>query len=160
VLTTFFTSYLGKLILTAGVAALPVLELRGAIPFGLSLGLSAQAAFLSSLIGNMIPVAFIILLIRRVFTWLHNHPQWGPVVNRLEERAHLQSRLVRKYRLWGLCLLVAIPLPGTGAWTGAMVAGVLEIRLRDALPVIFLGVLLAGIIVLLASYGVITLLWG
>jgi uncharacterized membrane protein len=71
----------------------------------------------------------------------------------MEKRAHIKGRLVTKYRLWGLCLLVAIPLPGTGAWMGALVAGILQIRLRDALIAIFIGVLLAGVIVLSVTYG-------
>ncbi len=71
----------------------------------------------------------------------------------MEKRAHTKGRLITKYRLWGLCLLVAIPLPGTGAWTGALVAGVLGIRVRDTLIAISFGVLLAGVIALFATYG-------
>lgn len=152
-LTQFLGTYLGKLIATAGVAMVPVVELRGAIPFGVSLGLSAQDAFFASLIGNIIPVPFIVLFVRRMFAWLRKHPRWGSIIDRLEKRAHIKGRLITKYRLWGLCLLVAIPLPGTGAWTGALVAGVLGMRLGDALIAIFLGVLLAGVIVLFATYG-------
>lgn len=152
-LTQFLGTYLGKLIITACVAVIPVVELRGAIPFGVSLGLSAQDAFFASLIGNMIPVPFIVLFIRRIFARLRTHRKWGPVIDRLEKRAHVKGRLVRKYRLWGLLIFVAIPLPGTGAWTGALIAGVLEMRLRDALIAIFLGVLLAGVVVLFATYG-------
>lgn len=149
----FLGTYLGKLIVTAGVAVIPVVELRGAIPFGVSLGLSAQDAFFASLIGNMIPVPFIVLFIRRVFTRLRKHPKWGSTIDRMEKRAHIKGQLVTKYRLWGLCLLVAIPLPGTGAWTGALIAGVLEMRLKDALIAICLGILLAGIIVLSITFG-------
>lgn len=159
-LTQFLGTYLGKLIATAGVAMVPVVELRGAIPFGVSLGLSAQDAFFASLIGNMIPIPFIVLFIRRIFAWLHTHRRWGPVIDRLEKRAHVKGRLVQKYRLWGLLIFVAIPMPGTGAWTGALIAGVLEMRLRDSLIAIFLGVLLAGVIVLFATYGFITVLHG
>lgn len=152
-LTQFLGTHLGKLIVTAGVAVIPVVELRGAIPFGVSLGLSAQDAFFASLIGNMIPVPFIVLFIRRVFAWLRKHPKWGSIIDRMENRAHIKGRLVTKYRLWGLCLLVAVPLPGTGAWTGALVAGILEMRLKDALIAICLGVLLAGVIVFSATWG-------
>jgi uncharacterized membrane protein len=152
-LTQVLGTYFGKIIATAGVAMVPVVELRGAIPFGVSMGLSAQYAFFASLIGNMIPVPFIVLFIRQVFTWLRRHPRWGSIIDRMEKRAHIKGRLVTKYRLWGLCLLVAIPLPGTGAWMGALVAGILQIRLRDALIAIFIGVLLAGVIVLSVTYG-------
>ncbi len=139
---------------------IPVLELRAAIPFGVSQGLSALDAFFASLVGNMLPVPFIILFIQRAFACLRTNPRWGLVIDRLEKKAHLKGRLVTKYRLWGLCLLVAIPLPGTGAWTGALVASVLGMRLKDALIAIFLGVLLAGAIVLFATYGFMTVLWG
>ena len=149
----FLGTYLGKLIATAVVAMVPVVELRGAIPFGVSLGPSAQDAFFARLIGNMIPIPFIVLFIRQIFARLRIHQKWGTVIDRLEKRAHVQGRLVKKYRLWGLLIFVAIPLPGTGAWTGALIAGVLEMRLRDALIAIFLGVLLAGVIVLFATYG-------
>ncbi len=159
-LTQFLGTYLGKLIATAGVAMVPVVELRGAIPFGVSLGLSAQDAFFASLIGNMIPIPFIVLFIRQIFARLRIHRRWGPVIDRLEKRAHIKGRLVEKYRMWGLLIFVAIPLPGTGAWTGALIAGVLEMRLRDSLIAIFLGVLLAGVIVLFATYGFITVLHG
>ncbi|MGI5970361.1 MAG: COG2426 family protein [Oscillospiraceae bacterium] len=137
---------------------LPVLELRGAIPFGISLGLSDNAAFFASLIGNMIPVIPIILLIRQIFAWLRRYPKLSATIDRLEKRAHIKGRVAMKYRMWGLFILVAIPLPGTGAWTGALIAGVLEMRLRDSLIAIFFGVLLAGVIVLLATNGIISFL--
>ena len=149
----FLSTYLGKLILTGSMAMLPVVELRGAIPFGVSLGLSAQDAFFASLIGNIIPVSFIVLFIRRIFALLRKHPRWGSIIDKLEKKAHIKGHLVKKFRMWGLLIFVAIPLPGTGAWTGALIAGVLEMRLRDALIAIFLGVLLAGVIVLFVTYG-------
>ena len=142
---------------TMGVAMVPVLELRGAIPFGLALGLPPALTYLVAVAGNLIPVPFVILLIRAVFQWLRRWDWWGRKIDRLEKRAHLKGRLVRKYRLAGLILLVAIPLPGTGAWTGALVTALLNIRMRTALPCIFLGVLIAGGITLAVSCGVIHL---
>lgn len=135
----------------------PVLELRGAIPVGLASDLPPAAVYLTAVAGNMIPVPFILLLVRKVFSWLHDTRFFGPKVQWLETRAHLKGRLVRKYRLAGLVILVAIPLPGTGAWTGALVAALLDIRLRHAIPAIFLGVLIAGGIMLAASLGLIHL---
>ena len=146
-----------KEILTFGMAMVPVIELRGAIPFGLAQGLSPWEAFALSVAGNMVPVPFIILLIRRVFAWLARNPRLRSWINALEKKAHLKGRVVGKYRVFGLILLVAVPLPGTGAWTGALVAAILEIRLQNALPAILLGVLIAGAIVLGASCGVIAL---
>ena len=139
------------ILLTFGTAMVPVLELRGAIPVGVAAGLSPAAACLVSILGNMVPVPFILLLIRRIFDWLRGTRLFGPRIDWLERRA------VRKYRLPGLIILVAIPLPGTGAWTGALVAALLDIRMRHALPAIFLGVVIAGAIVTTLTYGVVQL---
>lgn len=135
------------------MAMTPVVELRGAIPFGLACGLPVPAAFLAAVLGNLFPVPFILLLLRRVFAWLRRFPWLGERVDALERRAHLKGRTVRKYRILGLILLVAVPLPGTGAWTGTLVADVLDIRARDALPAIAVGVLAAGVIVTALSCG-------
>ena len=135
------------------MAMAPVVELRGAIPFGLACGLPVPVAFLAAALGNLFPVPFILLLLRRVFAWLRRFPWLKSRVDALECRAHLKGRTMRKYRIFGLFLLVAVPLPGTGAWTGALVADVLDIRARDALPAIAGGVLAAGVIVTILSCG-------
>ena len=140
--------------MTMAIAAVPVVELRGAIPAGTAAGLNPWLACADAMVGNLLPVPFIILLVRR----LRKHPFFAPKIAALERRAHLKGRLVRKYRLPGLALFVAIPLPGTGAWTGALVAAFLNIRLRHALPAITLGVLAAGTIVTLMTLGVVHLL--
>lgn len=140
-----------------GVAMVPVLELRGAIPFGLALGLPAGLVYVISVIGNLIPVPAIMLFIRTVFRWLRRRPWWGEKIDRLENRAHLKGRMVRKYRIFGLILLVAIPLPGTGAWTGALVATLFDIRIGVALPAILAGVLIAGGVMTAVSCGVLSL---
>ena len=92
------------------------------------------------------------LLVRRIFRWLRRTAFFGPKIDWLERRAHLKGRLVRKYRLPGLLLLVAVPLPGTGAWTGSLAAAFLGMRLRKALPAVILGVLTAGCIMLLLTH--------
>lgn len=147
-----------ELLLTFLTAMVPVLELRGAIPVGVAAGLSPAAACAVSVLGNMVPVPFILLLIRRIFDFLRGTRLFGPKIQWLERRAHLKGRVVRKYRLPGLIILVAIPLPGTGAWTGALVAALLDIRLRHAVPAIFLGVVIAGAIVTTVTYGVVNLI--
>ncbi len=140
------------------MAMAPVVELRGALPVGMAQGLPVWAAYVAAVAGNLFPVPFILLLLRRVFALLRRWSPWlGGKVDALERRAHLKGRTVRKYRLLGLVLLVAVPLPGTGAWTGALVADVLDIRARTALPAIALGVLIAGGIVAAASCGVASL---
>lgn len=112
----------------------------------------------AAIFGNLLPVPFIILLVRQVFDRLRKHAFFAPKIDALERRAHLKGRLVRKYRLLGLMLFVAIPLPGTGAWTGALIAAFLNIRLRHALPAITLGLLIAGSLVTLMTLGIIHLL--
>ena len=151
----FLDTILKKLLLTAGWAMIPVLELRGAIPIGVAQGLEPWTACTAAVVGNMLPIPFLILLTRRVFDWLRATPLLGPRIVQLEHRAHLKGRLVRKYRLLGLTLFVAIPLPGTGAWTGALVSALLGLRMKFALPAIAEGVAAAGVIVLLVCQGVV-----
>lgn len=137
------------------ISMVPVIELRGAIPVGLSMGLPFYAVFVTAMIGNLLPVPFLILFTRRVFDWLRRKSALlERFVSRLERKAESKEALLKKYELLGLCILVAIPLPGTGAWTGSLVAAVFDIRLKHAFPVIALGVLIAGVIVSLVSYGV------
>lgn len=142
----FGESILGKLAMTFLMAMVPVVELRGAIPLGV--------AAVTAMAGNLTPVPCILLLLRRVFALMRKSAWLGPKVDRLERRAHLKGRKVRKYRTLGLVLLVAIPLPGTGAWTGALVADVLDIRMRTALPAIAAGVIIAGCITTAVTCGV------
>ena len=144
------------ILLTFGTAMVPVLELRGAIPVGVAAGLSPAVACVVSVLGNMVPVPFIIVYIRHVFTWLRKRSKWwDEKITRLEKKAHLKGRVVRKYSAIGLCILVAIPLPGTGAWTGALVAAVLDMRLKNAIPSIFLGVCIAAAIMTTVTFGLI-----
>ena len=148
----------GELFYTFLIAMLPVVELRGAIPVGVGmLGRSAlPSVYLAAVLGNMLPVPFIIVYIRRIFQWLRRRSRrLDSLVTRLETKAHLKGRMVTRYKYLGLCILVAIPLPGTGAWTGALVAAFLDMRLRSAVPAIFLGVVIAGILVSLVTGGVI-----
>lgn len=147
----------GEVIFTILVSMLPIVELRGGIPFGVGLGLGHWTAFFASVAGNLIPVPFIIVYIRRVFQWMRRRlPAFDALVDKMERKAHLKGNLVTKYRFWGLMILVAIPLPGTGAWTGALVAAFLDMRLREAVPAITAGVILAGVIISLLTLGVVS----
>ena len=141
------------------MAMTPVVELRGAIPYGLANGLNPWLTYLAAVIGNMVPVPFIMIFIRQVFFWLRQRSKWlGDRVDWIVQRAERKSELVRKYALVGLTILVAIPLPGTGAWTGALVAALMDIRLRQSFPAVFLGVLIAGVIVTAIGLGVASML--
>ena len=141
-------------LLTFLVAMVPVVELRGAIPFGVVRGLNLWTAIIASVLGNLIPVPFIILFIRKIFAWMRAHmPKLDGLVIRMEKKAEKNRAAVEKYAFWGLVILVAIPLPGTGAWTGALVAAMMEIRLKRAFPAIAIGVAIAGVIVSVITYG-------
>ena len=148
----------GEFCFTILVSMTPVLELRGGIPFGVALGLPVWAAYLAAVIGNMLPVPFILIYIRRIFRWIRRRmPRLNSLVDRLEQKAHLKGQKVTKYRYLGLLLFVAIPLPGTGAWTGTLVAAFLDMPLRKTLPFIFAGVLIAGAAVSILTFGVASL---
>ena len=150
----FGETVFGKLLMTFLTAMVPVVELRGAIPLGVAAGLPPAVAAVTAMAGNMVPVPFILLLVRRIFRLLRGISWLGPRIDALEKRANLKGRTVKKYRTAGLILLVAIPLPGTGAWTGALVADVLDIRMRTALPAIAVGVVIAGCAITALTCGV------
>ena len=136
----------------------PVLELRAAIPVGATLGLEWVANYLICVIGNMIPVPFILLFIRHVLEWMKKVPHLNKIAIWVENKAQKNTPKVQKYASLGLLIFVALPLPGTGAWTGALVAAMLDMRMKYAIPSIFCGVLIAGLIMSLASYGLVSFL--
>ena len=147
-------TYFGNLVMTVIVAAVPIIELRGAIPLGVANGLDVQTALIASIIGNMLPVPIIILFVRKVFAWMRGlSEKLNHFVCKMEAKAEKNKAVIDKYEWWGLVILVAIPLPGTGAWTGALVAAMLDMQLRRAVPAIFLGVVIAGLIVTTITYG-------
>ena len=122
---------------------------------GVAAGLPFWIVFITAILGNLLPVPFLILFTRRVFEWLRKKSAFlERLVSRLEKKASAKEDLLKKYELLGLCILVAIPLPGTGAWTGSLVAAVFDIRLKHAFPAIALGVLIAAVIVSVVTYGV------
>ena len=148
----------GEFCFTALVSMVPVVELRGGIPFGVARGLPVWAAYLAAITGNILPVPFILVYIRRIFQWMRQHmPALNRLVDKLERKAHLKGRRVTKYKYLGLMLFVAIPLPGTGAWTGALAAAFLDMPLRKALPSIFAGILIAGAAISVLTFGVASL---
>lgn len=149
----------GEFTLTMLVSMIPVVELRGGIPFGVAAGLPVWAAFIAAVIGNLIPVPFIIVYIRRIFQWMRRHmPRLNSLVDKLERKAHLKGQRVTKYKYLGLMLFVAIPLPGTGAWTGSLAVAFLDMPLRKAIPSVIVGVLIAGMAISILSYGIVSLI--
>ena len=155
----FTENPVGEFCFTILVSMVPVVELRGGIPFGVARGLPVWAAYLAAMIGNILPVPFILVYIRRIFQWMRQRmPRLNSLVDRLEKKAHLKGQRVTRYKYLGLLLFVAIPLPGTGAWTGALAAAFLDMPLRKALPSIFAGILIAGIAISILTFGVASLI--
>lgn len=135
------------------VSLMPILELRGGIIAGFAMGMEWLPTFLISYVGNLLPIPFILLFIRFIFKLLRQTPLHS-VVEWCERKADSKSDKIRKYAYWGVYLFVAIPLPGTGAWMGALISVLLNMDPKKTFPVICIGVLTAGIIMSVLSYGV------
>ena len=138
------------------VAALPIIELRGAIPVGISLGLAPIHATVLSFIGSMIPVPFILFTIRPIFNYMKTTKIFKKLIHKLTDRSMNGSGKIQRYGVWGLLLFVAIPLPGTGVWSGSLAAALLDMRFKWAFPTIFVGNLIAGVLIMLLSHGVVS----
>lgn len=155
-----WNTFLGKILLTFLVSMVPIVELRGAIPIATGAGLDWRVAIIVAIIGNMIPVPFIIIFIKKIFAWMRKtSPKLDKIVVKMENKAFSKRDVIDKYGPWGLFIFVAIPLPGTGAWTGSLIAAMLDIPLRKAFPAVALGVVTAGIIVAFVSYGAAALIF-
>lgn len=135
------------------ISLMPILELRGGLIAARLLEMNVWSAFFFCFIGNMLPIPFILLFIRKIFDILRKNKHTAKVVAKMEAKADKHRGKIEKYGFWGLLLIVAIPLPGTGGWTGALVAALMDLRMRRALPAITLGVLIAGLIVGGISFG-------
>lgn len=150
------TQTLITVIQSAILAMMPVVELRGALPWAIARGLDPWFSYVLCVLFNMVPVPFILLFLNKILAWLETTKRFSGIARWLKERAHKKSDVYYKYEMLGLFVLVAIPLPGTGAWTGALVASVMGLKSSRAIPSIFLGVAAAGIIMLTVSLGVIS----
>jgi len=137
------------------MAMVPIIELRGAIPYGAGIaGLPIWQAALIAVLGNLLPVPFLVVFTRDVFALMRKKSdKLNSIVLRMERKADRNKDVVLRYEFWGLMILVAIPLPGTGAWTGALVAAMMDMQLKRAFPAIALGVVVAAFIVTWVTYG-------
>lgn len=155
-LVTWFVTHLqgslSKELIVFVVSLFPILELRGGILAGYALGMELLPTFVIAFLGNILPIPFILLFIRFIFQVLKKTPM-RKIVLWCENRAEKKSESIKKYAYWGIYLFVAIPLPGTGAWMGALIAALLNMDNKKVFPVIVVGVLTAGIIVSLLSFG-------
>ena len=154
---SFLTEALGAHLGVLLCAMLPVIELRGAIPLGAVLGLPWWQNYLFAVLGNMLPVPFILLFVKKLIVWMSGSrvKLFRKIGGWLATKAEKNRARIEKYSFWGVCLFVAIPLPMTGAWTGSLVASVIDMKFSRALLSCLIGVLLAGVVMTLASYGVV-----
>lgn len=156
-LVTWFMEALGgkisKEAIVFIISMVPILELRGGLLASSVLGIPIVRAIWLCVIGNIIPVPFILLLITPVFNWLKKTRTFRPMVEKLENRAMGKSEQIEKYQFWGLVLFVGIPLPGTGAWTGSLIASLLGVKFKKAFPAVLLGIVMATVIMSIVSYG-------
>lgn len=150
---TFFTNKMPSELTAFVISLLPVLEIRGGMIAARLLEMPFLRAFLICYIANILPLPFIILFIRKIFEFLRRFTFFAKIIDKLERKTEKNKEKVLKYESWGLLLFVAIPLPGTGGWTGALMAALLDIRLKKAMPIISLGVLIAGFIMSGLTYG-------
>ena len=151
-LMTVFAEHVPAELFVFFISMLPILELRGGLIAAALLNIPIVEAVIICFVGNIIPIPFILLMIRPVFAWLKGTKLFRPTVEKLENRAMGKSEQIRKYEFWGLLIFVGIPLPGTGAWTGALIASMLKISIKRAVPPIVLGLCMATVIMCMVSY--------
>ena len=150
----FFQNDLPPQLVAFFISLCPVLEIRGGMIAARLFELPFLQAFIICYVGNMIPIPFILLFIRKIFKWMRKYKAFGKIVDKLEARSEKKKDTIVKYQEWGLLAFVAIPLPGTGGWTGALIAALMDLRIKKCLPIIAIGVFVAGLIMSLITYGI------
>lgn len=155
----FFLNTVGEELCVLFCSMIPIIELRGAIPMGAIFGMPWWQSYLLSVIGNMIPVPFILLLIKAVIGWMSRSKIqfFNKIANFLLKRVEKRRAQIEKYSFWGVCLFVAVPLPVTGAWTGSLVAAMIDMKFWKAFLSCLFGVMIAGVIMTLISYGAVAI---
>lgn len=160
-LVTWFTEVMAgtvaEEIIVFIISLMPILELRGGLLAAKLLGVPLLTAIPICIIGNIIPIPFILLFIRKIFAWMKKFRIFRPMIEKLEQKAMSKSDKVTTMEFWGLALFVGVPLPGTGAWTGSLIAALLEMDIKKAVVSIFVGVIIATIIMSIVSYGLLGL---
>lgn len=136
------------------ISMLPIVELRGGVPIGVGMGFPFWQVYLVCVLGNLLPVPFLLLFGKRLLIWLAAWPYVGDFFQHIIDKADKAAQGFGKYEFFGLWAFVAIPFPGTGAWTGSVAATFLRMPLSRAIPAIALGVLTSGVIMGVASYGI------
>jgi uncharacterized membrane protein len=151
----FFLNTVGEELCVFFCSMIPIIELRGAIPLGAALGLPWWQSYLLSVLGNILPVPIILLFVKAVITWMGKSKVkfFNKVSDFLNRRVEKRRAQIEKYSFWGVCLFVAVPLPVTGAWTGSLVAAMIDMKFWKALISCLFGVMIAGVVMTLISYG-------
>lgn len=149
----FFKNDIPAELIAFVISLFPVLEIRGGMVASRLLEVDFMKAFVICYLGNMLPIPFILLFIKKIFSLMRKNKHLRKIVEKLEARSDKKKGTMEKYEEWGLLFFVAIPLPGTGGWTGALIAALMDMRIKKALPIIALGVLVAGLIMSLITYG-------
>ena len=161
-LAIWFASTLGRFvsreIVIFIISMIPILELRGGLLVASLLDVSITTAIPICIVGNIIPIPFILLFIKQIFKWLKKIKLFRGIIEKLEARAMGKSESIKKYEFWGLVLFVGIPLPGTGAWTGSLIAALLDIDFKKAVLAELLGIIIATVIMSIVSYGLLGVL--
>lgn len=162
-IAVWFASTLGQYISGEAVvfviSMIPLLELRGGLLVAKVIGVPLLTAIPLCIVGNIIPIPFILLFIKQIFKWLKRVPFFEKLITKLENRAMGKSDSIRRYEFWGLALFVGIPLPGTGAWTGSLIAALLDIDFKKAIVAELVGIAMATVIMSIVSYGLLGLLF-
>ncbi len=152
---TFFLETVGEELCVFFCSMIPIIELRGAIPMGAVLGLPWWLTYLLSVAGNILPVPIILLFVKSVLTWMGKCKVkfFNKIAEFLNKKVEKRREKIEKYSFWGVCLFVAIPLPATGAWTGSLVAAMIDMKFWKALLSCLIGVMIAGVVMTIISYG-------
>ena len=140
------------------ISMIPILELRGGLLVAKLLDVSILTAIPICIIGNIIPIPFILLFIKQIFKWMKKIRLFRGLVEKLENKAMSKSDNIKRYEFWGLVLFVGIPLPGTGAWTGWLIAALLDVDFKKAVLAELLGIAIATVIMSIFSYGLLGVL--
>jgi uncharacterized membrane protein len=156
-LINWFTStlsFMPKELVVFIISMVPILELRGGLVAASLLGIGVFKAIFLCVLGNIVPIPFILFFITPIFNWMKKTKLFKATVEKLEEKSMAKSEKIQKYEFWGLALFVGVPLPGTGAWTGALIASLLGIKTKKASLAIFVGLIIATVIMTIISYGI------
>lgn len=159
VLVQWFSNHLSQFVSPEGavfiISMIPILELRGGLLAASLLKISAAKALPICIVGNIIPIPFILLFIRQIFKWMKKTKLFRGLIIKMENRAMGKSDQIKRYEFLGLLLFVGIPLPGTGAWTGALIASLLEVDIKKSSIAILCGLFMASAIMYIVSYGIV-----